>query len=150
MIGILSVLFLTACENEQKMPVALRTEIVEIWEDGLPKLVQLYGKLDGQEVVVREIHYYPDGQKWMEGPLLNGQRHGLWKSWFETGILWSEGSYENGKRQGKGTVYHPNGKKFHRGSYENGKRSGKWEWWDDDGDRISEKQAKELIAIDED
>ncbi len=139
-----------SCDSSQKPPTALRTEIVEIWDDGLPKLVQLFDLGNHAHQAVREIHYYPDGQKYMEGPLLEGKRHGKWQSWYKSGMLWSTGDFEAGLRQGRGTIYHSNGKKFMEGNYLHGKRVGKWKFWDQAGNSITEAEALQLAPVSDD
>lgn len=135
------VLFTHACNNSNEPAAAQTTEIIEVWEDGLPKVVRLNALDDGQKIAVREIHYYPDGEKYLEGPLSNNKRHGLWKSYYKNGSLWSEGTFQNGVRHGKGVVYHANGNKYAEGDYLNGKRSGEWKWWNENGKSIDEQEA---------
>lgn len=138
----ISFVFLTpACNSSHEPAAAQTTEIIELWEDGLPKVVRLFTLDDGQKNAVREIHYYPDGKKHLEGPLSSNKRHGLWKSYHKNGSLWSEGTFQNGVRHGKGVVYHANGNKYAEGSYLNGKRSGQWNWWDENGKSIGEQEA---------
>ena len=135
---------LMACSNRSERPAALTTEIIEVWEDGLPKIVRLYNLEDGKKIAMKEIHYYPDGQKHIEGTLSGDKRHGVWKSSYKNGALWSEGAFQNGVRHGKGIVYHANGNKFIEGSYFEGQRSGKLSWWNEDGQSITEQEAVQL------
>lgn len=126
------------CSSPEREPVATDSEIIDIWDNGRPKMIRLYAEVAGELEAIREIHYYSDGSKNLEGPLLNGEREGLWKSWYEDGTLWSEGNFANGKRQGQAVVYHPNGLKMIEGQYHNNERTGMWRSWDEDGNLINE------------
>ncbi len=143
---IIGILSFAACNRGPEAPTALSSEIMEIWDDGLPRLVWLYDEVDGQKVAVKEVHYYPDGQKHMEGPLEDGRRQGEWKSWYENGNLWSMGDFVEGERHGKGVVFHSNGKKFMEGTYLHGSRFGIWQFWDRNGKKISEEEALIIIS----
>ncbi len=125
-------------------PKVVDTEIIDLWDNGRPRKVWVYARVDGIRTAVKEIQYHPNGAKSMEGPIKDGLRHGEWKSWYEDGNLWSVGIFVNGLRHGKGIVYHPNGKKFIQGAYINGERVGKWMWWDDEGRSITEVEALKL------
>jgi hypothetical protein len=130
-----------SCNNSpEKIPV-VDSRIIELWDNGQPRVVWVYGLLNDEKVAVREIQYFANGIKSMEGPLVNEKRHGEWKSWYEDGSLWSEGAFREGFRHGKGVVYHPNGRKFIEGSYLNGKRVGTWQWYDKEGNEISEAEG---------
>jgi len=136
----LLVSFLPACQQESSQEEELTSEIVDIWDNGKPKLVRFFREDErGQKILVREKQYYPEGALSMQGDYLNNKRSGTWKSWYEAGTLWSEGSFENGKREGSGIVYHPNGQKHIEGAYAEGKRTGVWRSWDETGELISEQ-----------
>ncbi len=142
-LGILILLlaFAIACQqtSEQK-EVQLVSEIIDIWDNGKPKIVRFFKTdEDGQKVLVREKQYYPEGAISMQGDYQNNKRTGIWKSWYEDGTLWSEGGFENGLREGLGTVYHPNGNKHIEGAYKKGKRTGVWRSWDENGELISKQ-----------
>lgn len=137
-------LFFISCNNTpEKIPV-VDSAIIELWDNGQPRVVWVYGLLNDEKVAIMEIQYFANGTKSMEGPLLNEKRHGEWKSWYEDGSLWSEGSFREGFRHGKGVVYHSNGRKFIEGTYLNGKRVGTWLWYDKEGNVISEAEGLSL------
>ncbi len=132
--------FLQACQQEARQEENLTSEIIDIWDNGKPKIVRFFREDEnGQKILVREKQYYPEGALSMEGDYLNNKRSGIWKSWYEDGTLWSEGRFVNGKREGLGTVYHPNGKKHLEGQYKDGNRTGLWRAWDEQGELISEQ-----------
>ncbi len=136
----LMVSFLPACQQKAEQEEDLTSEIIDIWDNGKPKIVRFFREDNsGQKILVREKQYYPEGALSMQGDYLNNKRAGTWKSWFEDGTLWSEGSFENGKREGPGIVYHPNGQKHIEGAYAEGKRTGVWRSWDENGELISEQ-----------
>jgi antitoxin component YwqK of YwqJK toxin-antitoxin module len=132
--------FFPACQQKAAQEEDLTSEIIDIWDNGKPKIVRFFREDEsGQKILVREKQYYPEGALSMQGDYLNNKRTGTWKSWFEDGTLWSEGSFENGKREGPGIVYHPNGQKHIEGAYADGKRTGVWRSWDENGELISEQ-----------
>lgn len=131
-------LFYAACQSPERELVPTHSEMIDIWDNGHPKLVRLFADIDGEPEAIREIHYHSNGVKSLEGPLLNGERNGLWQSWYEDGSLWSEGYFENGKREGKALVYYPNGSKMLEGQYAGDRRTGLWRSWDEDGNLINE------------
>jgi hypothetical protein len=140
----LIVFLAVSCIRNVTEPIPSDTEIVEIWDNGQPRVVRLFLVVDSVKTAVKEIQYHSNGIKSMEGPLENEVRHGMWKSYFEDGTLWSEGAFQKGLRHGKGIVYHPNGRKFIEGTYMLGERVGKWTWWDENGSVISESEAMKI------
>ena len=42
------------------------------------------------------IYYHYNGTKWTEGDYRNGQKVGVWKSWYDDGTLNQEYNAENG------------------------------------------------------
>jgi antitoxin component YwqK of YwqJK toxin-antitoxin module len=140
----LGMFFLMSCNNAtDKIPI-VDSGIIELWDNGQPRVVWVYGLSNGEKVAIREIQYFASGAKSMEGSLLDEKRHGEWKSWYEDGNLWSEGSFREGRRHGKGIVYHSNGNKFIEGTYLNGQRVGTWLWYDKEGNVISEAEGLSL------
>ena len=134
----ISLVLIYSCQSTSNEPVATETEIIDIWDNGRPKTVRLYSEIEGKREAIHEIYYYSDGSLNLEGPLLNGKREGLWKSWYEDGSLWSEGEFRDGLRQGPAVVFYPNGKKMLEGHYTDNERTGLWKSWDDEGHLINE------------
>jgi hypothetical protein len=83
--------------------------------------------LTGHQVV-----HTSDGGR-MEGMRLEGQRDGLWTSYFPNGTIRSRRTYVNGVEQGPAEVFHPNGMTFYRGTFVDGNRVGLWEFFDEQG-----------------
>ncbi len=80
-----------------------------------------------------EQDFYDNGQLKMEGPVVNGQRHGLWKSWYENGLKWSETTFKSGVKTGPTTTYYENGMMRYSGQYENDQRVGSWQFYNREG-----------------
>ena len=113
-------------------------EVVEdIFPDGTPKTVKYY-KGESKEVLVKEILYYEDGQKKLEGAYKDGERTGQWAYWYANGNLWSQGVYKDGLENGLKTVWHENGQKYYEGNLIDGTRIGVWKFWEKDGSLIKE------------
>lgn len=122
----------TSCSQEpQKV-------IVQTYPDGAIELEHYY-LINGQDsILVKEIGYYPQGQKRIEGSYVEKKRDGHWIYWYENGNKWSEAVYIDDIRHGRSTVWHENGKKYYEGNYSNGERVGKWQFWDEDGNLLKE------------
>lgn len=103
-------------------------------------------KKEEKRKVEKVLENYPDGKKKMEGELVNGERHGDWKYYYENGFLWSEGKYWYGKRKGYSTVYHKNGKKKLEGRYENDLKVGEWKLWAEDGSLYKTIDMDKLLS----
>jgi antitoxin component YwqK of YwqJK toxin-antitoxin module len=72
-----------------------------------------------KEVKWNRAHYI-NGQLHWEIPYVNGQMHGIGRSWYKNGQLEYEISYVNGQNHGIARYWKENGKlwsidKFHRG-----------------------------------
>ncbi|OQX72243.1 MAG: hypothetical protein B6D61_14440 [Bacteroidetes bacterium 4484_249] len=122
---------ITACTNK---PVEV---IEQTYDDGTPKTVRYY-KSESKEVLLKEILYYEDGQKKMEGAFKKDERTGQWSYWYPDGKLWSQGVYKDGKENGLKTVWHENGQKYYEGKLDDGKRIGVWKFWGKDGKLLKE------------
>ncbi len=114
------------------------TTEIEKYEDGKVKVEKTYKKVDGEKELIKEVHYHPNGQKYIEGNYKDNKREGYWASWFENGQLWSEGEFRNGLSEGKRTVYHENGKVYYEGNFKDGERVGVWRFYNDAGELTTE------------
>lgn len=123
---------LSACSG------TLTTEIAESYPDGSSKVERTYKDQDGKRILVKEVLYYPNHQKYMEGEYRNNKRHGLWISWYQNGNVWSKGEFDEGVEEGIRVVYHENGQKYYEGKFKNGKKSGIWKFWDEKGRPVRE------------
>jgi len=111
--------------------------VEETYPDGKPKTVRYY-KDENKAELLREILYYDNGNKRMEGSFKNDERTGMWSYWYPDGSIWSEGVYKDGEEHGLKTVYYENGQKYYEGTMIDGVRTGKWLFWDREGNLIKE------------
>jgi antitoxin component YwqK of YwqJK toxin-antitoxin module len=125
-------------------------EVIEAtYENGTPKVVKYYHRKGNDLLLAREVVYYENKQKKIEGEYKNEQRNGLWKAWYKNGTIWSEGEYKDGKRNGIGISYHENGKKYIEGMYQDDIRVGAWRFYDTTG--ILTKEVNfDLVPLDRD
>ena len=121
------VVLLYACSPE------IERVVVQTYPDGNIELEQYFKFQEWDSILVKEIGYYPDGQKRIEGEYREGKREGKWTYWYNNGNKWSEAVYKAGLRDGKSTVWHENGRKYYEGNYSAGERTGRWRFWDEEG-----------------
>lgn len=125
-----------------------RKEVVEAtYSNGNPKVVKYYHKKGGDLLLDREVVYYENKQKKIEGEYLDELRDGQWKAWHENGTIWSEGIYKGGKRNGIGISYHPNGKRYIEGMYRDDIRVGTWHFYDTSGMMTKEVDFDQVPGI---
>jgi len=113
--------------------------VEQSWPSGREKVVRFYVEKGDKKELVREIRYYENGKKEIEGKIKNGERHGQWTYWYDNGNMWSEGEYKDGKSHGYRKVYHPNGALFYEGKYKNDQPVGTWKFYDDQGRFVKEE-----------
>jgi antitoxin component YwqK of YwqJK toxin-antitoxin module len=130
--SILSVL-LVACTT------GIVQETVESYADGSAKAVRIYKEEGRKRTLIKEILYYPNHQKYMEGEYKDGKREGKWTSWNQNGNKWSEGNFKNGLDDGLRIIYHENGKLFIEGYYKAGVKTGVWRFYDEQGVFVREE-----------
>ncbi|MBI3501819.1 MAG: hypothetical protein HY063_08500 [Bacteroidetes bacterium] len=82
---------------------------------------------------------YSNGVIKMRGYYINGKRNGQWTSFFENGNVQSEGFFKDGFRDGSAKVYYESEKLYYEGYYKDGKETGKWIFYDEQGNKIQEK-----------
>ncbi len=111
--------------------------VEETYPSGSPKTVKFYNN-EGKEILIKEIQYYEEGAKKIEGAYENGERTGKWSYWYPDGKLWSQGFYKNGMENGLKTVWHSNGQKYYEGSTLDDKRVGIWKFWNNKGELLKE------------
>ena len=122
-----------------------RKEVVEsAYKNGNPRVVKYYHKKGAELMLDREVVYYENKQKKIEGEYKDQLRTGIWKAWYENGNLWSEGEFKDGKRNGKSNSYHENGKKYIIGMYGEDNRVGAWRFYDTIGALVKEVDFGEV------
>ena len=83
--------------------------------------------------VEQVLEHYSNGIKKLEGEKVNGERHGMWKYYYDNGFLWSEGKFWYGERKGYSIIYYNTGKKQMEGEYVKDLKVGEWKLWNQDG-----------------
>lgn len=110
----------------------------EKYSDGKIKSEKTFNDENGEKELVKEVHYHPNGKKYIEGNYKDNKRDGYWASWYDNGQLWSEGEFKEGLSEGKRTVYHPNGKIYYEGTFKAGERVDIWKFYDESGKLTNE------------
>lgn len=129
----LSIIILGSCGPK------LQERVTESYSDGTPKRVQFYTPDTENSYLAKEIFYYQNGQKKVEGYYnAEGRKHGKWVYWREDGKKWSEGYFFEGKDDKLRRTWHENGQKHYQGKYNKGTRVGIWKFWDENGRMVKE------------
>ncbi|MFA6924491.1 MAG: hypothetical protein WC223_09590 [Bacteroidales bacterium] len=141
--------FVISCKNEK-----LRKSISEKFPDGKTKTEEYYKyRIESKDTVntekIKEIKYWENGSKQMEGNYKNNKRNGWWISYFPNGKKQSEGGFKNDLGEGKRIVYNENGKILYTGYYKKGNPDGKWEIYDSNGKKIIERIYKDNKVVNE-
>lgn len=123
---------LNSCSDQQKKVVE------ESYPDGSPKVVKFYKENEGNKELVKEIDYYPNKNKRLEGEYKQEQRNGKWTYYYENGNIWSEGFFKDGVNEGLRTTYFENGQIRYTGQYKNGERTGIWRFNNEEGKLVKE------------
>ena len=94
------------------------------------------GTLEGESIT-----YYPDnGQPAEVIVYSNDKKNGKLFKYFQDGILMTESYYVDGKPHGAFLHYHPDGELQIRGNYHYGVQSDNWDYYDENGKRVSEEE----------
>lgn len=130
------------------MDGAVKSEVVYREEDGHVLAVKKTWHPDGKRYTQTEIK---DGQphgvemRWHRNGNLSsqciydqGQRHGLCQEWYDNGQAKAEYTYDHGRKTGQSTEWYDNGQKSAQGDYAQGKE-GLWTYWEKSG-AIREQQ----------
>ena len=139
-------------------------QIEETYESGLPKVIKTYKVVKGKLQLVKEMNWYSNGQKSVEGKwsVIDDERfgkhynkNGKWTFWYKNGVKSKEGSYSihlniynndstySYPKHDKWTYYYENGQKKEEGTYKDGEEDGKWTSWHDNGQKKSEITYKD-------
>jgi antitoxin component YwqK of YwqJK toxin-antitoxin module len=86
MLGVLLMVF-SSCAKK---------EVIETYENNSPKLVYEYKDINGKKVKVKEIRYYENKQKRLEGKFdKDGNKTGEWTFFFSTGDVFAKADFTN-------------------------------------------------------
>ena len=139
-------------------------QIEETYESGLPKVIKTYKVVKGKLQLVKEMNWYSNGQKSVEGKwsVIDDERfgkhynkNGKWTFWYKNGVKSKEGSYSihlniynndstySYPKHDKWTYYYENGQKKEEGTFKFGEKDGKWTSWHDNGQKGDEGTYKD-------
>jgi len=143
-IFVIIIIAISCNNNDAGVNNAEKTDsIFTIWSDTVVKIKyddgsarQIWGFKPNDKEMHYEWSYYKNGNTWLEGPMYDTLRHGIWKGYSEQGSLIAQGTYRVGKATGIYTVWYENGKKFYEGDMKEGKRIGEWSFYNKEGELI--------------
>ena len=121
-------------------PDALTRTATASWPDGSDKTVNV-ARFD---TLVERLEYHENRQLSVRGGFSGGKRHGMWNSYFDSGMPWSQAGYKRGVPHGEYTTYHPNGETAIEGSFEDGVKAGLWRFYDEQGIQLRAVAGVEL------
>lgn len=127
-ISILAAFAVTSCS-----PSAEEKEKKESQNDTSKKMSFHVDSIGEQTLNGEYVKKYINGIIQIKGDYRNGQRNGLWQSWYPSGTLWSETTFKAGVKEGTTITYYENGMVRYRGFYKNDERAGKWKIFDESG-----------------
>lgn len=136
--------------NEDGEEVTKLKQVLERFEDGSPKHVQIFDPNNGSPVMEQDIEYYSNGQIRTYVPYIDGIANGKWLNYYRDGSLKTEGHSANGTHNGKYIQYYANGKPMMKGQFIDGKMEGKWQYFWENGNLKMEttfKNDKEIGPI---
>ena len=142
--SIVLITILSSCnslnEKNNEKPLSVIAKTVEFYDDGKPKINELFTKVNGELVIYGYEELYNSGKLKITGKYnLAKHREGLWESFYEDGSSWSIGSFTNGIESGEKRVWYPNGKLRYKGEMKGDKPVGSWEFWDEKGRKTIKK-----------
>jgi len=118
--------------------VSCQTEETQSETTTLPKEEESLIEIDGD----RYKEYY-EGKKQVKisGSLdKDGERHGIWKFFTQTGLEMTVTEYKHGKKDGFSVVRYPNGALNYRGEFRNDKPVGIWTIYDEKTGKVKTEQ----------
>lgn len=124
--------------------------VEQMYADSTPRKISIY-EVDAQgkptNQLKREVYYYKDKQKYIEGNFNQNQRNGLWQAYFKDGKVQSKMYYIDGVAHGEKVVYRENGNKYYEGQYEQGICSGVWNFYTEDGTLVRSIVTSDTVGI---
>ena len=78
-----------------------------------------------------------DGTEKLKENYKNGEKDGIWISWYENGQKRSEGTYETEIKHGLWTEWYENGQKRSEKTYKNSVNDELWTVWDENGSKYN-------------
>lgn len=103
-------------------------EMLELYEDGDTIVYgEFFENLETGYWILRYGDFYEEGE------FLDGNKEGMWNSYYKNGQLYFEGKYLDGNPDGLHTWYWPNGKVKLQGFYNGYQKDGEWIRYNDSG-----------------
>jgi len=88
--------------------------------------------------------YYPESGNIAQSiEYIDGIKNGLFRKYFPEGSIMTKGTYINDLLNGDFTLYFPEGKVQLKGKYMKGRQMGNWQYFDEEGNEISEDDFKD-------
>ncbi len=130
---IASIFILNSCKlsTEKKQGLAysdfinaqeLTESVVNSYPSGQKKAVVYSIKGESKDVIVKEIHFFENGQIQVEGTLKNKKRQGIWTFYYDNGKVWSTGEFDDGNSVGVFKIYDKKGQLKIKSYYKNNKK----------------------------
>jgi len=88
-------------------------------------------------------HDFDVGLSVARGMVRDGQRVGLWETFYENGNRHAKGNYEEDRREGRWQFWSESGGLYLSGDYRDGLREGAWSGWHPSGSRRSEQTYRQ-------
>jgi len=111
---------------------------------------ELDGKLISEETYKKgELNgisktFYPESGKIAESiEYKNGIKQGELRKYFPEGNIMTKGTYKDDLLEGDFTLYFPKGNIQLKGEYHKGRQIGNWQYFDEEGNELSEDEFKE-------
>ncbi len=127
LLGTIVVFLYSSCKKETQWLIS------EVYSNGQAKIEQEYYLEGNDTVFIYQRILSVNGNLQIEGVLENGERHGMWKSYYPNGNVWSKTGFINGKSEGETITFYPNGQIRYTGFYSEGEKDGEWQWYDSTG-----------------
>jgi antitoxin component YwqK of YwqJK toxin-antitoxin module len=124
---IVLIILLHACQT----PDSWKNTIM--YPSGKVKLAESYMIENGDTIVTAQKVYHENGQMYMFGNIVDHERNGVWKTFYDDGTPWSETAFKNGVTDGPTKTWYKNGKIRFTGFFKDGEKSGTWYWYDEKG-----------------
>ncbi len=87
-------------------------KVVEKYDNGKAKVIQILKKKDGSLQQVGEKRLYENGKERMSGKISEGKRTGVWKFYFESGELFAKADFTDNQQGKNWEVYDHEGKQL--------------------------------------
>ena len=108
--------------------------ITEFYDNGMPKEISYYQRVEKKIILTKTISYHSNGQIWIEKNYKDGELDGKWTLYDDkNGQIRREGNYKDGEWDGKWIWYYRNGQIEWEGNYKDGELDGKCTYYNEDG-----------------